>query len=231
MKKLLSIGVDAKTSKGEKFGFLSGVLYLAPSDVSGVMNTCSYASKGCRLACLYSAGRGAFSNVQKSRIEKTRLLNNDQEAFLIQLCKDITALVKKAEKEGMTPCVRLNGTSDLDWHSMLLGGKSLMEHFPDIAFYDYTKNPKKMHDYLDGKMPANYSLTFSRSESNHSHYRAIVGRGGNVAVVFSSIPDIHDQVEVINGDESDLRFLDKKGIIVGLKAKGKGKKDLSGFVL
>jgi len=111
--KLLTVE-NAKTTKGEDLGFLTGILYLAPSRVSG-RNVCSHASEGCIAVCLYLAGMGVFSNVQKARIAKTLLFFKDPLAFIELLEKDIIALIKKAKKLNLKPCVRLNGTSDLPW--------------------------------------------------------------------------------------------------------------------
>lgn len=227
--KLLSIDTNAKTIKGQQKGFMTGILYLAPSDQSGVMNTCPFATKGCREACLYTAGRGAFDNVKQARINKTLWLARDKDGFIAQLVKDIHALIRKAKRENMTPCVRLNGTSDLPVETW-----GIMEQFPDVQFYDYTKNPKRMVANLAGEMPKNYSLTFSRAETpaNQKHAQIVLDRGGNVAAVFANdLPKTHGKARVINGDESDLRFTDPKGVIVGLKAKGKARKDTSGFVI
>jgi hypothetical protein len=236
MQKLLSIDTNAKTVKGQGKGYLTGILYLAPSNESGVMNTCPFASKGCREACLFTAGRGAFANVREARIRKTRLFHEDREGFLLQLAKDIKALISKAKKKGLIPCVRLNGTSDIAWEDEKIAGQNLMDLFPDISFYDYTKNRKRMRVYLDGDLPRNYSLTFSRSESNGHDVFYILRRGGNVAAVFKDVPALYwngtRPHTVVNGDDSDLRFLDPRtGVVVGLKAKGKAMKDVSGFVL
>jgi hypothetical protein len=235
--KLLSIGSDSKTVKGEKFGYLTGILYLAPSDVSGLINTCPHASKGCRLACLYSAGRGAFSNVQKARIEKTRKFVKEREAFMNQLIYDIGKLKRKASKEGKIPCVRLNGTSDIPWEDIKVNDTtSIMQLFKTVQFYDYTKNARRMRESIPvagvtSYWPENYHLTFSRSETNQKDCIDILNKGGNVAAVFRVVPPESFGVTVVDGDLSDLRFLDPEGVVVGLKAKGKAKKDLSGFVL
>ena len=102
----------------------------------------------------------------------------------------------------------------------------------DVQFYDYTKGFSRMRNYLNGKMPSNYHLTFSRSESNQAHCEIIAELGGNVACVFrNELPKTWQGMRVINGDESDLRFRDPKGCIVGLVEKGRAKKDESGFVL
>ncbi len=223
--KLLSIDTNAKTKKGQAKGYMTGILYLTPADISG-RNVCPHASAGCRAACLFSAGRGAFDNVKSARLRKTLAFFKDKNAFLNDLKKDIQALVKKAEKAGMLPCVRLNGTSDIPWHKM-----GLMESFPDVPFYDYTPNKQRMLDFLDGKLPQNYSLTFSRKEDNEAACDEIMERGGNIAAVFSDIPKTWKGKVCFNGDESDLRFLDPRGVVVALKAKGKAKKDTSGFVI
>lgn len=230
---LLGIGSDAKTSKGIALNVLTGILYLAPSNESKVINTCPKASKGCRLSCLFTAGRGAFNSVKTARINKTLRFVNDQAGFLIDLIADIKALVKKATKLGMTPAVRLNGTSDIAWETILIGGKCIMDLFPNVTFYDYTKRIERVRDYAAGKMPRNYSLTFSKSENNDVEVAEAVRLGVNVAVVFSKplFPATYLGVPVINGDDTDVRFLDSKGVVVGLKAKGKAKRDTSGFVV
>jgi hypothetical protein len=56
--------------------------------------------------------------------------------------------------------------------------------------------------------------------------------GGNVAVVFrNKLPKQWEDRKVIDGDESDLRFKDPQGCVVGLVEKGDAKKDSSGFVV
>jgi hypothetical protein len=227
---LLGVGTDAKTIKGVAFNWLTGILYLAPSDEAKVINTCPNASEGCRISCLFTAGRGAFNNVREARIKKTLYFKENRFGFLNDLSKDIIALQKKAQKKEMRPCVRLNGTSDLPWENLKDDkGLTLLEKHSDVQFYDYTKSPKRMKAYLRGEMPSNYHLTFSRSESNQADADEILKLGGNVAVVYKTPPTPSDKV--INGDESDLRFTDPDGVIVALKAKGKAKKDTSGFVI
>lgn len=223
--KLISIDTNAKTIKGQAKGYLTGILYLTPADLSG-RNVCPHASAGCKAACLFSAGRGAFENVKSARLRKTLAFFKDKEGFLNDLKLDIQALIKKAEKAGMSPCVRLNGTSDIPWHKM-----GIMEEFPSVPFYDYTPNKARMMEFLDGKLPQNYSLTFSRKEDNESACEEIMARGGNIAAVFKDTPESWKGKQCFNGDDSDLRFLDPRGVIVALKAKGKAKKDTSSFVI
>lgn len=228
--KLLNSG-NAKTSKGEKRGFITYGLHLAPSNLSG-FNVCKDASSGCAAACLNTAGRGAMSSVQKARIAKTHLFFSNKDLFLSMLWQEVEASIKSAGRKGMTPCFRLNLTSDLPWEKIKMNGKTIMESFPGVQFYDYTKSPERMVKYVNGEMPKNYHLTFSRSETNGALCLGILRSGGNVAMVFQdSLPAMYYDCEVIDGDSDDLRFLDAAGVIVGLKAKGKGKIDATGFVL
>ena len=227
---------NAKTTKGESLGFLTAILYLAPSNLSG-RNVCSHASEGCIQACLFSAGMGAFANVQDARVAKTKAFFANPKQFVEDLAKDIEAAQRKAARDGLELCVRLNGTSDLPWEN--LGGQAgvcLMRRFPDVRFYDYTKNPARIRAFLAGRMPENYSLTFSRSECNGETALELAKAGANVAVVFATkkgedLPKEWAGRPVVDGDLHDLRFLDGRGRIVGLRAKGKAKKDESGFVV
>lgn len=218
--KLLSDS-NTKIRKGEKLGWKTLGLSLAPHTISG-KNLCPHASEGCALACLNTAGMGVFSNVQKARLEKTKYLLEHRSEFLNQLRKEIANAKKRIEKLA----IRLNVLSDLPWHNLVD-----MTQDPDIHYYDYTPNPSRMIQYLKGELPENYHLTFSRKENNQAHVELILAMGGNVAVVFDKLPKTYLGKEVIDGDETDLRFLDKRGVVVGLKAKGKGKKDTSGFVV
>jgi hypothetical protein len=230
--KILGIDTNSKTVKGQKKGYLTGICYLAPADESGVINVCPNASAGCKAACLFTAGRGRMSNVKDARVNKTLAFVNDKNAWFNQLRGEITALVKKAEKSKMIPCVRLNGTSDIAWERVRHENKNIMEYFPNVQFYDYTKSLCRMLSKFRGEMPANYHLTFSRSECNDAEVSIVLENGGNVAVVFSGkLPNTYKGKRVINGDESDLRFLDDENVIVGLSSKGQAKKDKSGFVV
>jgi len=222
--KLLTID-NAKTTKGEKLDILTGILYLAPAKISGY-EVCPQRSIGCTLACLYTAGMGIFSNVQKARINKTKMFFEDREAFLKILRKDIVALEKKAVKLGMKPAVRLNGTSDINWVRF-----DIMKDFPNVQFYDYTKVVKNLT-----KSIPNYNITFSRNEANDDDCIEALKKGFNVAVVFSTkkgeeLPVRWQNYPVVDGDETDVRFLDNSGSIVGLRAKGQAKKDRLGFVI
>jgi hypothetical protein len=218
--KLLTLG-NTKTVKGEAMGFQTYIMHLAPSTLSGYQ-TCPMASEGCASACLNTAGRGRFTAIQEARIRKTKWFFEDRESFMIQLVKDIEAAIRKAKREGFTPVFRLNGTSDIRWETVAVNGfVNIMAMFPQVQFYDYTKLPNRRN------VPSNYHLTFSRSESNEH----LIPQGMNVAVVFDSLPDVWMGRKVIDGTETDLRFLDEQNVIVGLLAKGKAKKDTSGFTI
>jgi hypothetical protein len=225
---LLASNSDAKTSKGFALKFLTDILYLAPANEGGFGNLCVNASAGCLASCLFTAGRGRMSNVRLGRIRKTRLFFTDKKAFFIQLNKDIVRGMKRAAKLGMTYCVRLNGTSDVPWERL-----GVMEQFPTVQFYDYTKSVSRALAHARGEMPANYHLTFSRSESNEVEALQVLAAGGNVAAVFESAnhPETWNGYNVVSGDDSDLRFLDAKNVVVALYAKGKAKQDKSGFVI
>jgi putative transposon-encoded protein len=226
MMKLLGIDTNQKTIKGQKMGYMTGILYLSPSNISG-KNLCPHSSAGCRAACLNTAGRGKMNMVQNARLKKTQFFLSNKVAFVHQLTKEIAALEKRAAKKGMKPCVRLNGTSDIPWENL-----GIIQLFPNIQFYDYTPSVKRMTSFIKKELPKNYHLTFSKKENNQSLVELVVEMGGNVAVVFANdFPKKYLGKKVVNGDESDLRFLDGKKVIVGLKAKGRAKKDSSGFVV
>jgi len=221
------LSVNTKLNKGLALGIKTMGLHFAPHKLSG-KNVCPNASKGCSFSCLNKSGMGFYQSVQDARIKKTQYFLNDRNKFMFELKKEIETQIRRAKKNDMIPSFRLNLTSDLAWESIKLSGKNLMDHFPEIQFYDYTKSPKRMLDFLLGKFPKNYHLTFSRSESNDEHCQIISKLGGSIAVVFrGKLPETYMGMPTISGDESDARFLDPKGVIVGLVEKGLAKKDKS----
>lgn len=231
MKKLLSNGkTNAKLAKSVTKSF---ILYMSPyTDNSKGINVCPNASKGCAAACLYTAGMGKFSNVQKARKAKTEFWIEDKKAFYTMLAKEIQTKVKTARRKNEKIAFRLNGTSDLDHIKMLkvFAGLDISDLADAAIFYDYTKVPKRALKYRDHE---NYDVTFSRSEDNELTAISLLSEGVNVAVVFSSdeLPETWKGFKVIDGDESDERFKDESGVVVGLKAKGDAKKDTTGFVV
>ena len=228
---LLNYYSQTKMAKGEKFGYKTAILHLAPYDLSG-RNVCPKATKGpggCIAPCLNTSGRGQMGSVQKARINKTNLFWKNKNAFLWQLSLEIEQLKKRAASQGFKFAVRLNGTSDLPFHRMKVdGGGSLMHLHPDVQFYDYTK----VLNYLDHDLK-NYHITFSDSGKNQADQIAAMEKGANVAVVFKDrLPkrwrishgtSCNDR-RVIDGDAHDLRFKDPMGVVVGLVAKGLGRK-------
>ena len=228
MFKLLSTA-NPKIQKGTKLGYLSFILHLAPADLSG-NETCPKRTAGCTSACLNTAGRGGMfkrgettNMIQKARIRKTNEFFNNREQFMFDLYHDITKAIKFAEKQGLIPVFRLNGTSDLSWEKYEVGttGMNLFQLFPTVQFYDYTKVlGRKVSQY------PNYHLTFSKADGNDSDVAEALLQGMSVVAVYDEIP-----AGVPSADETDLRFLDPKGIMLGLKAKGRAKKDYSGFVI
>jgi hypothetical protein len=161
--------------------------------------------------------------IQKARIRKTKYFFEDRNAFMLDLYADIQKAIRFAERKGLTPVFRLNGTSDLSWEKYELGatGKNIFELFPTVQFYDYTKVLGRKVKHL-----TNYHLTFSKADGNDSDVAEALFQGMSVVAVYDKIP-----AGVPSADETDLRFLDAKGVMLGLKAKGRAKKDYSGFVI
>lgn len=232
---------NTKLDKSQKKGWLNLGLSLAPADESG-FQVCAFSSAGCRTSCLFTAGRGKMPNVVASRIRKTREFFADKGAFLRRLAADIDKAQKWCDANGWKLCIRLNVLSDIRWENQKLDGKNLFDTFPNVQFMDYTKNPNRMEKFIAGELSANYHLTFSRSEENGKIADAILASGGNVATVFRPVdpkakkrtfdlPEFWNGRPVHNGDETDLRFLDPKGVTVGLRVKGDAWRDVSGFVV
>jgi hypothetical protein len=235
--KLLSTG-NPKVLKGMKQGYNTYILHLAPANLSG-HETCPKRTAGCTSACLNTAGRGGMfkkgettNTIQKARIRKTKLFFSNRDEFFHQLINDIELAIKQSARLGLTPVFRLNGTSDISFekYSIMGTGKNIFQLFPQVQFYDYTKILGRKVAHID-----NYHLTFSAADGNDADVLGAIAQGYNVATVFGMkktqpMPETYNGRTVFNGDESDLRFLDPKGVIVGLYAKGKAKKDTSGFV-
>jgi len=250
---------NPKVAKNQKVGVMSAPLHLAPAKLSG-FEVCPQRSEGCTRACLHTAGNPAhMAGKAASRNTKTQAYFKERAAFVALIAFDIIALHKKAKKAGMITGVRLNATSDIAWERVrvTIDGVdyvNLMDAFPAVSFYDYTKVTKRALSAAKGgyNWPVNYHLTFSKTESNDSDVAKVLQAGGNVAIVFDhkdGLPGrlalcsdglLHETAgggvhtfNVIDGDEHDYRPADSTRcpVIVGLKAKGDAKADQSGFVM
>lgn len=189
------------------------------------------ATKGCEAACLFTAGRGKFSNVMIGRKRKSEFYLRDRKTFMTQLHKEIGKAVKKY---GDAAVFRLNGTTDIQWENIKYEGKSLMEHYPNNQFYDYTK----IGNRFDKKLPSNYYLVYSYAETELNQKIAweLLAKGHSVAAVFavkneSELPMEYNGYKVVNGDAHDATFIHPRGSIIGLKAKGDSVHDTTGFVI
>lgn len=227
--KYLNVGNNAKTIKSDALGkYLTGILYLAPADTSG-FNVCAEHTDGCADSCLFTAGFGRATSIQEYRIARTLEFFNNRKQFIADLCKDIEALIRKTEKLSLKPAVRLNGTSDLYWEKL---APELFQ-YTEVMFYGYTKVKTRYRDFLEGKMLKNTYYTFSRSELNEKHCLNVLEKypKATVAIVTDSKPKTWNGYKCIDGDQHDLRFLDKPNSIITLIPKGKAKKDKTGFVI
>tara|TARA_R110000796_G_scaffold1673_4_gene6976 strand:+ start:170 stop:1033 length:864 start_codon:yes stop_codon:yes gene_type:complete len=243
---------NSKTIKGEKLGYTTYIMYLAPhKQNSKGKNLCSHASVGCADACLFGSGAARFDAVQAGKTNKTEYFLAARKEFMLHLYKEIKNIVAKHDAvQGDEQlsfngsvlrykkfAIRLNGTSDIPFENLkVIGNKNIFELFPNVIFYDYTKNHTR---FTNKVLPTNYHITFSRSEDNHIEVVSALQRGFNVAIVFgvkdeADMPKTYLGYKVINGDESDLRFLDDENVVVGLKYKyltGKGTKGKNKIML
>lgn len=233
---------NPKTAKGEGYGYLTAILHLAPARLAG-FETCAGRTEGCTAACLNTAGRGGFDpRIVRARIRKTKWFRADRDAFMQTLEREIATHVRSAARHGLTPCVRLNGTSDIPWENVKYTAAdgtavaNIFDRFPDVQFYDYTKLPMRAKRDL----PANYDLTFSLADGNDRAAEFAAEHGMRVAVVFRNeerptakrwhLPNVWRGLTVVDADAHDLRFTEPRGVIAGLRAKGHAKRDATGFV-
>lgn len=227
---------NQKIAKGLAYDHATYILHFAPHKLSG-HNVCTHASRGCIIGCLNTAGHGGIfkagettNAIQLARIRRTRLFFEDKATFFDQLIADITLAQKQTRRKGLKLSIRLNGTSDIVWERKRIPsgaymGMTIFDVFPAVTFYDYSKIPNR-------KPPANYHITFSKADGNEGNVQKAIASRQNVAVVFrGALPAMYLGLPVISGDDSDLRFLDPAGHIIGLTAKGRAKKDTSGFVV
>jgi len=236
--KLLGIDTNAKTIKGEQYGIKTAILYLMPAEQGGTQLCPMAKTAGCEKACLFTAGRGAMNSVMLSRLRKTLYFNQYRDQFMLQLQNELIRERAKAKRKGYKLIVRLNGTSDIRWENEPIGYSyaNIMQAVPDIQFYDYTKIANRKN------VPANYDLTFSYSGvPDYAPFVAkAVANGERIAVVFRDRAIVNAMLAngetflglpVVDGDNTDIRHLDPKGAVVALYAKGKARRDQSGFVV
>lgn len=212
------VATSSKIAKGLKYNEMTYILYLAPAKMSGY-EVCPMRSAECTAACLNESGHNRIdiheNTINKARITKTKLFFEQREFFMRWLQDEIAAAKKKAEAAGMTFSVRLNGTSDLSPEQFHLDGKNILELFPDVQFYDYTKVYKRIQ--LTKKY-SNYDITYSYSGTNSVECMDALLQDVRIAVVFEELPETFWGFPVIDGDAYDMRYLDET-VIVGLKYK------------
>jgi hypothetical protein len=228
--KLLTEG-QHKLDKSTEYGYLSAGITLAPAteyaDTTGEKAPTLCASAGaCAALCLAGTGRYGTNPAQQARINRTRFLLEDREGFLDQAEREIRNFAKRAARLGYAAAIRPNLLSDLTWL-----GVALAERMPEVQFYDYTKHRAMMDKERLAKLPENYNLTYSISEKDIVD--GMIGRGRvegmNCAVVFDTpkgmifpkeIEILGQPIRITDGDKHDLRFLDGRPCIVGLRFKG-----------
>ena len=225
---------NPKIAKNLKLRVLTAPLHLAPADLSG-FEVCPMRTAGCTKACLHTAGNPAYMRGKtKARIARTKAYFEARDAFMVALVAEIASVAREARRRKMKCGIRLNATSDIPWERVpvTLGARrypNVMAAFPNVQFYDYTKRANRKH------LPSNYALTFSLAENNDDAASLAIQNGINVAVVFDvkrgqPLPRYWGFYPVLDGDEHDYRPADPRGVIVGLRAKGKAIGDASGFV-
>lgn len=225
-----------KAIKARKYGWMNAINYMAPASTAGVGDMCPWSTAPCRALCLGEhSGQASMRKddednaCTRSRKAKTVMFMRARAQFMKELAAGIGRAARKAQREGLQLCVRLNGATDINWVATI-------KAYPHIQFVDYTKSPERAMAHAQGKLPSNYHVTFSFAGDNHSDCERVLAAGGNVAVVFSgAFPQTFFGRDVINGDEHDLRHLDRKGgVVVALSPKGrKAKRDgvRLGFVI
>jgi hypothetical protein len=189
--------------------FMQGIMFLSPHRASGRLNLCLNSTPSCRRNCLKSAGRLAMDSSQRAQKIRTEFLADHPAQFFTVMLGEMEAGRKRAWKMNMKLVLRLNGLSDVQWHEWF----DLSAHFPTVQFSEYTKE----EDAVDTR--TNEYTILSYSERYTEDQVRVMKR--NVAVVFDGgLPETWAGKPVIDGDLHDFRFLDPRGVIVGLRAKG-----------
>ena len=214
---------SAKMMKSKRNGTITYCVYLAPANMSGY-EVCP-CSQFCRKFCLNGSGVNRVeinavgaeeSRINKVRIKKTRLFFENKELFMRIMIHEIIKTRRYAEKHNMEFSVRLNGTSDISPEDFIIGGLNILDLFPDVQFYDYTKVYARVHLLEKYK---NYDLTYSYNGHNWGACKKFLERGGKVAVVFYNremMPLGFGGYPVINANNYDMRYLDPASTIMGL---------------
>lgn len=213
------VNTSAKIAKADKYQEMTYIIYLSPADSSG-FNVCAGATKECIEACLTESGHGRIDTsgrIKQARINRTKLFYYNREFFMRWVIAEISAYRAMAKRKGYRFSVRINGTSDLSLKTFKLSGVNILEYFPDVQFYDYTKIYKRINLLSEY---ANYDLTYSFNGHNWSECKDALNNGMRVAMVFLDVlPDFYNGFKVIDGDAYDMRYMDLKNVIVGLKFK------------
>jgi hypothetical protein len=228
-----NINSSAKMIKNKKVsGQYTYIIYLAPAKTSGY-NVCPNSTPECRIGCLNTSGRAGMELrvgkhiIYNCRVNKTKLLFENQNFFMNWMIAEIIHYQHKAIRDNMGFSIRLNGTSDIDWANIIHNGKNIFDTFPHVNFYDYTKNISKFID-----KPNNYHLTYSYTGRNWETCKLVLNGGNNVVVVFKKeLPETFNGYKVVNGDLTDYRIDDSKGIIIGLKFKHISNKEAENQIL
>ena len=210
-----------KAIKARAFGWMNAINYMAPAETAGVGDMCPWSSVACRALCLGEHSGQAAMHAEgkdnaclRSRKAKTVMFMKARAQFMRELAVGIGRAARKAQREGLKLCVRLNGATDINWVATI-------KQYPEIQFVDYTKSEARALAHAAGKLPANYHVTFSFAGDNHAACERVLAAGGNVAVCFKgAFPTTWFGHAVVDGDLSDLRHLDPRNVVVALSPKG-----------
>jgi hypothetical protein len=229
---------NAKLRKSTGSDWLLTGLSFAPAEMGGYQ-VCSSSSPGCRKCCIFTSGNGQYPSVWRGRLARKLAWFQNRDAFKEKLLFELGLAQKLADRKGKRLGVRLNVFSDVMWERQF---PEIFRKFPRAQMYDYTKHENRMMRFIRGDFPSNYYLTFSRSEENEDFCLEVLNAGRNVSVPFTLNKAMHPDINVpmptkfwkfpvFNGEENDLRFLDPQAHVIGIKTKGMGFWDDSGFVV
>jgi hypothetical protein len=209
-----AVNNSTKHEKAFKFDELVYTIYFAPAKMSGY-EVCPMRSDECTLLCLNESGRNKMdtkvNTINNSRIKKTKLFFEEREFLVRWIIDEIKSAKAKAENLGYSFSVRLNNTSDITPESFYIDDngtkRNLLEIFPDVQFYDYTKVSKRLELVKKYK---NYDITFSYSGTNMTECLSMLSNNVRVAMVFNKVPENYMNFKVVDGDKYDMRYRDEK---------------------